>query len=254
MCPAWHSHFITRFQLIFRLPFFSLKYVWYADKALLKFSKSKCKCPSLQYKDGFTSFGLFFPLLFGSAAALRCLSLDLTIKRSRYLIAFRTKTFFLALISSVNLTNPNWVLSSSDKSCNSTVVKVLWASCFTPCDDDDNDVDWSVVLIAGSDDAVDEVVDIVSAGEEVTTDALLVSARYQTMVIGNFFIMAFAIIVFVSSVMGQPYTSDSRHRRSPQTDNPWCQSAFLNFLNFSPRMCPKPPLCTLSRPLKRRRC
>ena len=69
------------------------------------------------------------PLLLGSAAALLCLSLDLTINLSRYLMALSTRVFFLAPASSFNRTNPNCVLSSSDKTCNSTVVNVLFESC-----------------------------------------------------------------------------------------------------------------------------
>jgi hypothetical protein len=62
------------------------------------------------------------------------------------------------------------------------------------------------------------------------------------------------VTIFLSAVLGFPHAKDSRFRRSPRKVNPWCQSAFLNFATFSPRMCPKPPLCKLSRPLNRRKC
>ena len=61
---------------------------------------------------------------------------------SRYLIAFSTKLFFLEFTSSLSLTNPNCVLSSSDKTCSSTVVNVTLESCLLVTEFELLDSDW----------------------------------------------------------------------------------------------------------------
>ena len=55
-------------------------------------------------------------------------------------------------------------------------------------------------MIKGSDDAVAEVVDIVSAGEEVTTDALLVSALVVDMA-GTLSLLKLLVVVAVVNVL-----------------------------------------------------
>ena len=55
-------------------------------------------------------------------------------------------------------------------------------------------------MIAGSDDAVDEVVDIVSADEVVTTDALLVSALVVDMA-GTLSLLKLFVVVAVVNVL-----------------------------------------------------
>ena len=55
-------------------------------------------------------------------------------------------------------------------------------------------------MIAGSDDAVDEVVDIVSADEGVTTDALLVSALVVDMA-GTLSLLKLLVVVAVVNVL-----------------------------------------------------
>ena len=55
-------------------------------------------------------------------------------------------------------------------------------------------------MIAGSDDAVDEVVDIVSADEVVTTDALLVSALVVDMA-GTLSLLKLLVVVAVVNVL-----------------------------------------------------
>ena len=57
-----------------------------------------------------------------------------------------------------------------------------------------------MVLIAGSDDAVDEAVDIVSADEEVTTDALLVSTLVVDMA-GTLSLLKLLVVVAVVNVL-----------------------------------------------------
>ena len=55
-------------------------------------------------------------------------------------------------------------------------------------------------MIAGSDDAVSEVVDIVSADEEVTTDALLVSVLVVDMA-GTLSLLKLLVVVAVVNVL-----------------------------------------------------
>ena len=55
-------------------------------------------------------------------------------------------------------------------------------------------------MIAGSEDAVDEVVDIVSADEVVTTDALLVSALVVDMA-GTLSLLKLLVVVAVVNVL-----------------------------------------------------
>ena len=86
--------------------------------------------------------------------------------------------------------------------------------------------------------------------------ALSVLAQQHNMIgIGMKIIsLLFGLVILISVGSSFSLPLNTRQRRSPQNDNPWCQTAFLNFARFSPRMCPKPPLCKLSRPLASRRC
>ena len=82
----------------------------------------------------------------------------------------------------------------------------------------------------------------------------LIASTYVSTMDTRILTIVLGIVVVLSIVAAFPHLDDVRHRRSPQNDNPWCRSPFLSFAKFSPRMCPKPPLCKLSRPLKFRKC